>query len=475
MKSIIKDYIKGYFPKTKARRFNDLQGTTIPLRARPLRQFSSCIWRKHLPCAFKSSKRLAYFNEPKLFSKTLLFLLPVLALSCAEKTAEKAPPPNVIYICMEDMMPSFGCYGDTIAYTPEIDKFSKEAILFKDVHCQVALCTPSRTSVLTGIRPSTSGIVKIDDDWQKILPNAVSLPRHFKDNGYHTVIAGKIHDYRCGGMDSAYTKEFDIHGIEGNELPFKAIEEVKNQDKPFFLAIGYSQAHDPWKPNPSAESHYSNDQFSAENKHPVYKKQTYDVEGIKNLQKKYYGEITEVDSLVGGVLSKIKALGLDKNSIIIVGAMDHGYSFGNHGHWGKGNNYDDETQVPLLVSLPNHSVKDVEVNGLVELVDIYPTLIDLCGLPNPTQSLEGLSFKQLLFEPKKAWKKAAFVHRAYAKDIVGIKTKAYTFIDFAGDSVELFDRVKDPLNLNNIAEANPEIVQQLQIIKNKGWEKALPE
>jgi|GEM_PF-4284525 len=245
------------------------------------------------------------------------------------------------------MMSSFGCYGDSIAYTPYLDKFSEEAILYSDVHCQVASCPPSRTSILTGIRPSTSGKVKIDDNWREILPAATSLPKHFRNNGYHTILAGKIHDSRCGGMDDAYVSEYDEHGLKNNDIAIEAIEEAAVNENPFFLAIGYSQAHDPWTPVPNAERHYQLEQFSAEGRVSNYKKNEYDESGIKNLQKKYYGEITEVDSLVGGVLDKIKSLGLFKNSVILIGALDHGYSFGFHGHWGKGNNFDDETRVPL--------------------------------------------------------------------------------------------------------------------------------
>ncbi|MCM5663260.1 sulfatase-like hydrolase/transferase [Galbibacter mesophilus] len=391
-------------------------------------------------------------------------------VSCAKK--DSAAQLNVIYISMEDMMPSFGCYEDTIAYTPNIDKFSEDAIIFKDAHCQVALCTPSRTSILTGIRPSTSGIVKIDDDWQKMLPHATSLPRHFRNSGYHTVIAGKIHDYRSGETDDAYSKVFDIHGIDDNDLAFKAIDNAINQKKPFFLALGYSQTHDPWTPDPKSESHYSLNQFSSKDRHPYYKGELLDSTDIKNLQKKYYGEITEVDSLIGEILARIKQLELHKNSVILLGAMDHGYSFGNHSHWGKGNNYDDETRVPLLISTPG--CKNLAIEALIELVDIYPTLIELCGLPNPPQSLEGISFVPLLRSKNKEWKKAVFTHRAYNKDIVGVKTKKYTFIDFEGDSVELYNRISDALNRKNIANEFPEVVSEMKILKEKGWRNAMP-
>ena len=157
------------------------------------------------------------------------------ALSCVGDRGH--PPFNVIYICMEDMMPSLGCYDDSLAVTPSIDDFARQSVLFEDVHCQVALCTPSRTSILTGIRPSTSRIVTIGDDWQKVLPGVTSLPRHFRNNGYYTSLAGKVHDYRCGGMDSAYVTTFDIHGLSNNDLALAALNDAASQELPFFLAI----------------------------------------------------------------------------------------------------------------------------------------------------------------------------------------------------------------------------------------------
>lgn len=402
-----------------------------------------------------------------------LFLLVALtAFSCT--SGNQPLKPNVIYISVEDMMPYFGCYGDSIAHTPNLDAFAKEAVLFEDVHCQVALCTPSRTSILTGIRPSTSGIVKIDDNWQNILPNATSLPRHFRDNGYYTSVAGKIHDYRCGGMDSAYVKSWDTHGISDNDLALKALKDVANQERPFFLAIGYSQAHDPWTPSDGATKKYSTDQFSAVGRSPVYKKNTYDESGIKTLIKNYYGEITDADSLIGELLKNIKELELFDNTIILVGAMDHGFCLGYREKWGKGNCYDNETRVPLMIYVPDNKNNGKSTDALVELVDIYPTLIEFCGLPNPNQILEGTSLIPLLEKPDRQWKKAVFTHRAYAVEIIGVKTKDYNLIDFAGDSIKLFDRKNDPLNLHDIARQNPEVVDEIMNIKNLGWQAAVP-
>ncbi len=393
-----------------------------------------------------------------------------LATSCAGD--QNREPYNVIYICMEDMMPSFGCYGDSIAITPSIDAFAQESVLFEDVHCQVALCTPSRTSILTGIRPSTSKIVTIEDDWQQMLPGVTSLPRHFRNNGYYTCLAGKIHDYRCGGMDSAYVKTYDIHGLMNNDLALEAIENAASQELPFFLAIGYSHTHDPWMPGESARSRYDPGQFSAAGRSPVYKNELYDDLGIRRLVRDYYGEITEVDSLVGDVLLRIRELGLDDQSVILVGSMDHGYNFGYRGRWGKGNCYDNETRVPLLVRVPGNRNNGRQSPALVELVDIYPTLVELCGLPPSPQTLEGTSFVPLLEDPERDWKEAVFTHRAYDVRIIGVKTREYTLIDFAGDSIQLFDRRKDPLNLEDISGQNPDVVGEMMAIRNKGWQHA---
>lgn len=402
----------------------------------------------------------------------IAFFVLVIFSSCNDSKIIK--PYNVIYISIEDAMPSFGCYGDTIAITPHVDSFAKDALLFEDVHCQVALCTPSRTSILTGLRPSTTGIVKIDDNWQEVLSNTTSLPRHFRNNGYFTSLAGKIHDTRCGGMDAAYEIIFDEHGLKSNDLALEALNKVSSQKKPFFLAIGYANAHDPWIPTDKAREMYSLNSFTVEGKTAQYKDSIYSKRGIQELERNYYGEITDVDYLIGNFLQKVKELELYENSIILIGAMDHGYNFGYRGHWGKGNNFDNETRVPLLVRVPNNPNNGKTTDAMVELVDLYPSLIDLCNLPMPSQNLEGSSFVPLLENPTRKWKEAVFTHRAYAEDIVAVKTSNYNLIDYAGDSVQLFDRVKDPINLTDLSKDLPEKVDELMAIQKRGWQAAKP-
>lgn len=388
--------------------------------------------------------------------------------------SEQTKPFNIIYISLEDLSPYLGCYGDTIVQSPNIDAFAQEALLFEDAHCQVALCTTSRTSILTGIRPATSDIVKIDDDWQAILPNAVSLPRHFKNNGYYTHALGKISDPRNGGMDEAWHVKEETWSIKDNARIPATLQKVKAQNQPFFLAIGYKQTHDPWQPLPQHLQKYDTAHIQLLGDGKTYKKQERTEQEVKNMLHRYYASITEVDSLVGDLLRQLQSAGLMDNAIVILGALDHGYSLGFHGKWGKGDNYDNETHVPLLIRIPDHPSNGKRSTGLVELVDIYPTLVDYCKLPNPPQELEGHSLSGLINAPNRAWKKAIFSHRAYHVNEIGIKTKRYALLVENGTPTHLFDRQRDPNNLVNIIEERPEVVQELMRWKKANWKDALP-
>jgi iduronate 2-sulfatase len=141
--------------------------------------------------------------------------------------------------------------------------------------------------------------------------------------------------------------------------------------------------------------------------------------------------------------------------------MDHGFSLGWHGKWGKGNNYDMETRVPLFVKAPGISKDGKKCEAMVELLDIYPTLVDLCALPDPPQKLEGSSLRPLLADPGAGWKPAAFTTRAYHPKDFGIKTKTHTLISTKEDGIQLFDRKADAFNLQDISLHHPEIVEQL--------------
>ncbi len=381
--------------------------------------------------------------------------------------------PNVLWLCIEDIGPFLGCYGWEAVKTPELDRLSRDAVLFEDVHCNVALCTPSRTSVLTGIRPSTSGIVKIDDDWQTMLPKAVSLPRHFKDNGYYVHGVGKIYDGRCGGMDNAFHVD-DNARLETNERPLAALDLVAGKTDPWLLMIGWKQVHTEWTPQPWAYAEYEGVEFDPDAMSRNYRGKELDAAGLQDLLRNFFAYITEVDRFVGEIVREAESRGLLENTILMVGSMDHGFSLGWRGKWGKGNNYDMETMVPLMVRLPENPNNGRRAPGIVELVDLYPTLLELCELPDPPQQLEGLSFVPLLDNPGKAWKQAAFTHKAYHLNDVGVKTKRWNLIADLGQPLQLYDRQADPINLVDVATEYPEVVKELREFINLGWRHGGP-
>ncbi|MBK1879747.1 sulfatase-like hydrolase/transferase [Pelagicoccus mobilis] len=377
------------------------------------------------------------------------------------------------------MSTDLGCYGHPIVKSPHIDRFAKESLLFEDVHCQVALCTASRTSIVMGVRPTTSGIVKIDDPMLETLPNTVSLSRHFRDNGYYAVRVGKYTDPRSGPLDEAFDTTYEEWGVESNELVFKGLEEAISQDRPFFLAVGYKQAHDPWTPSAESRALYEPSRISVEHRTSrfQYKGEVTELSErqMQEMVCDYYGEISDVDRLVGSFLDELKGRGLFEKTIILVGVFDHGFSLGYHERWGKTNVWDIETEVPLMVRVPGNPNNGKRSSGIVELVDVYPTLVDLCDLPLPPQELEGTSFVPLLDHPDRAWKKAAFTHGAYNLPLTGVKTKAYNLVHDGEKAPMLFDRVTDPLNLIDISSEHPDLVSDLLELKQAGWRAALPE
>lgn len=384
------------------------------------------------------------------------------------------PRTNVLYISMEDIGPFTGYHGILPVRTPHLDRLAAQSMTFMDAHCQVALCTPSRTSILTGIRPSTSGIVRIDDNWQEMLPGAVSLPKHFRNHGYHTRAVGKIYDSRCGGMDDAFDQE-QTDRILTNDLPLQALRETAALDAtPFFLAIGYAQAHTEWTPTAWALEQYRDVPIDPSHYGSEYKGKRMNPEQVTAFIRSYFAFITDVDRLIGQLIHEAEALGLLDNTVVIIGSMDHGYSLGWQGKYGKGNNHDMETQVPLLIRLPDPSFTPRRIPSVVELVDIYPTLLELCHLPNPPQALEGLSLVPLMQNPDAPWKTAAFTHRAYHLQDVAVKTSDFTLIARMGIPPQLFDRHRDPFHRSNIAAEHPNTVAELSALLQSGWKLAQP-
>ena len=483
---------------------------------------------------FSSSMR---FFGPIFF---LIFLGPIFSLT--------AKPLNVLFISIDDLRPALGCYGDKTALTPNIDQLAKRSILFNRAYCQQAVCCPSRLSLLTGLRPDTIKVWDLATHFREAKPQAITLPQHFKNHGYHTRSIGKIfhgggkpskdppswsaaplHDFvRDPALRYATQKNLKGKGLkrastESAKVPdnryidgivcedaLKALDQYATKQKPFFLAVGFRKPHLPFCAPQKYWDLYKDVPPPVSQKHPkdapeLAVRSWGELEGYSDIPKNgkltaaqvqklrhgYYACVSYVDALTGRLLEKLDQLKLTQNTVVILWG-DHGFHLGEQGLWTKANNYELSTRVPLILSIPNLTTQGIQTDALVEFVDVYPTLAEICQLKEP-KGVEGISFMPLTKNPKRPWKKAAFSQ--YPRSISGnrhrkqgdfmgysIRTDLYRYIEWRNvktrlvQARELYDHQADPQEMKNLAELPDQTVklEELELLLKGGWQKALP-
>ena len=401
----------------------------------------------------------------------------------------------MLYVTADDLGTRLHAYGHPIVSTPRIDSFARQALLFERCYCQVAICGASRTSILTGLRPETTGVLGDTEQWQKHAPTAVSLPRHFRDNGYRTYAIGKINDPRNGKLDNAWIEQPEEWGIHDTVAARKLMRNVAAADdsRPFFLAIGFTAPHCPWSPTPKSLARYKGVDVLREAgpQHRVLgdflqmctpqtipqatgrERFLLSDSQVADIVRRYLASVTDVDTMFGEILDTAKHLGMLDDTIVIFWSGDHGFSLGDSGQWGKWTTHDSATRIPLIMSVPGTRAGGARAPGLVEAVDMYPTLDDLCGLPRPPQNLDGVSFAPLFDDPGQPWKKAAFNLWGFANR--SVKTEQYNLIvnDYMGE-VLLYDLETDPGENVNLAASRPDVVAQLRAVLAAGPAAARP-
>ncbi len=428
---------------------------------------------------------------------------------------------NVLFIIVDDLRPMLGCYGHPEMYTPNIDALARRGTLFNRTYCQFPLCNPSRASLLTGLRPETTSVRNNSADVRANLPAAVTLPQHFKAQGYHTGSVGKIvHRIPATEDELSWSEpiwrephrsinrttspswaalEVEDDELEDGKIANAAVDTLADiKDFSFFLAVGFNKPHLPFY----APRHYF-DLYSAQDfKVPVDSNLPMNAPQIASnskslkvyqdisrnppfsdaktleLTRAYAANISYVDALVGLVLTQLDALELTKNTVIVF-CGDHGFHLGEHGLWRKNTLFEASLRSPLIVSVPGQSHLNAKTDALVELVDIYPTLCDACGLLTPPE-LEGLSVMPVIENPTRSWKTAAFseVRRGGIKGY-SMRTERYRYTEWGQKGrrgKELYDYEIAPDETVNIASL-PEtagLVAQLSEQLRAGWQSALP-
>jgi arylsulfatase A-like enzyme len=453
-----------------------------------------------------------------LFFIAILGLVGVTAIT-RECEAQK-PRPNVVFIAIDDQNNWIGaCGGHPLAKTPSLDALAERGTIFLNAHCQAPLCNPSRTSLMLGLRPTTTGIYGLSpwfrtlDDWK----DRVALPQHFKAAGYRTLSAGKIYHGGAGGPQQRL-KEFDVWGSAGGigakpekklipptpmgnhplmdwgvfphrdedkgdyQVASWAVEQIKTvpKDQPFFLAAGFFLPHVPCYVTQKWFDLYPDDDsllpmVKADDRDDTPRFSWYlhwdlpeprlkwvrENDQWRNLVRSYLASTSFVDAQIGRILSAIKEAGLAENTIVVVWG-DHGWHLGEKGITGKNTLWDPGTRVPLIFAGPGVAAKG-RCTQPAELLDIYPTLIELCGLPGRTD-LEGISLLPQLKDA--ATKRDRPAITSHNQGNHGIRSERWRYIHYADGSEELYDLQADPHEWTNIA-GKPE--HTAIIAEHKKW------
>lgn len=435
--------------------------------------------------------------------RTRLFCI-VLAFALAA-ISHAAQKPNVLFISIDDQNDWIGTLGGhRLAKTPHIDRLAERGTVFLNAHCQAPICNPSRTSLMLGVRPTTTGIYGLAP-WFRDVPawsNRVTLPQHFKAHGYKTLTGGKIYHGKPAKQEKQ-AAEFDVWGppsgvgarpekklvprtpmgdhalMDWGLFPHRdedkgdykvaswTVEQLKNapKEQPFFLAVGFFLPHVPCYATkkwfdlyPDNDSVLPMIKTGDRDDTPRFSwylhwdlpeprlKWVQEVNQWRKLVRSYLASTSFVDAQVGRILEALDTAGLADNTIVVLWS-DHGWHLGEKGITGKNTLWERSTRVPLIFAGPGVS-KAGRCTKPVELLDIYPTLIELCGLAQ-RNDLEGVS---LLPQLKKASaKRERPAITSHNQGNHAVRSERWRYIRYADGSEELYDLREDPDEWTNLA------------------------
>ncbi|MDD2598200.1 MAG: sulfatase [Kiritimatiellae bacterium] len=420
--------------------------------------------------------------------------------------ASAAPAkPNVLFIAIDDQNDWIGCMGGhPLAKTPHLDALAEQGTLFLNAHCQAPLCNPSRTSLMTGLRSTTTGVYGLAPWFRNVpeLKEIVTLPQYFQQGGYKTYCTGKIFHGGRPGKNSPILKEFDVWGPAGGigvkppkklipptpmgdhplmdwgVFPHKdeekgdyqitswAVEQLAQApaDESMFLSVGYFLPHVPCYATQKWFDLYPDDDSVL----PLTLKSDRDdvprfawylhwelpeprLQWLeennqwRNLARSYLACTSFVDAQIGRLIEALKQSGRWDNTVVVVWG-DHGYHLGEKGISGKNTLWERSTRVPLIFAGPG--IKGGQrCMQPAELLDMYPTLIELCGLPLK-HTLEGLSLVPQLKDAEAGRRPAVTSHN---QGNHAVRSERYRYIRYADDSEEFYDLKADPHEWKNLA------------------------
>lgn len=419
---------------------------------------------------------------------------------------------NVLLLMADDLAATLGCYGHPQAKTPHLDALAERSVLFTRAYCQFPHCNPSRSSMMSGLRPNRTRVSNNEDNLYKNIPDVLTMPHHFRQQGYETARCGKIfHLGVPSGLESMDDPKAWTFGTPfKSELPYPpkrkstvnvktgkkqgigwqeiegddqslcdgqfadtAIDWLKtkrSKDSPFFLAVGFHRPHLPLVAPASYYDQYPMEGITLPDAPPDDERDIpeparngavpgYTVSTTPEQRRAairgYLACVSYVDAQVGRLISTLNELGLEDDTIVLF-TSDHGWHLGEHGLWHKRSLFEESARVPLILHVPGAKGNGSKSASLVELLDVFPTFCDLTGVQTP-KNVEGMSLKTVLTDPAKIIHDGAFTQARRGKDAEhwgrSVRTARWrcTEWDEGKIGIELYDHDSDPHEYQNLA------------------------
>lgn len=406
-----------------------------------------------------------------------------------------ADRPNVLFIAVDDLNDWVHCLGGhPQTRSPNIDRLAAKGVLFERAYCSAPACNPSRASLLTGIAPATSGVYHNNQPWRPAMPDAVTLPQFYQQSGYEVLGCGKLFHgaYREEKGFDQYEKQkgdpkpqktpvngipktshFDWGPVDAQDAEMSdyqmvdwAISQLQEKhDKPLFLACGIYRPHLPWYVPKEYFDHYPLDQIEL----PQIKeddladvpeagvkiakpdgdhRKVLETDNYAKAVQGYLASIEFADAQIGRLIAALEASEYADNTIIVLWG-DHGWHLGEKQHWRKFALWEEAARVPLLIIAPGVTKPDQRCERTVTLLDLYPTLTELCGL-TPPKEVEGKSLAPLLKDASAEWDRPALT--THGRNNHAVRDERWRYIRYADGSEELYDHQEDPMEWTNVAD-----------------------
>lgn len=453
--------------------------------------------------------------------------------------ADADSPPNVLFLISDDLNNRLGCYGDPDVQTPNIDRLAARGVRFQHSYCQFPLCGPSRNSLLTGLYPNSTGILANSQIFRQSIPTHHSLSQAFRLDGYFAARIGKLYHYNVpksvgtNGHDDPGSWELELNpagcdrlieepdifslrknsfggtlswyasprpdaehtdGMLAEDAKWVLERCAKRNDRPFFLAVGFYRPHTPYvAPKPYFDRY---DQA----KMPVVQGVEQDVQDLpadalgshkkdhelltdklrREAIQAYYASTTFMDAQVGAVLDALDETGLADNTIVVF-TSDHGYHLGEHGLWQKMSLFEQSARVPMIITAPGIQGGKVAQTP-VGLIDLYPTLTELCGVTAPA-NLQGQSLVEVMKDttlPGRGWSLSQVTRGPVSNRRHGysIRTQRwrYTRWNNGDNGHELYDHSGDSAEQANLADSpdHKAIVTKLNTLLDEAIPSTFP-